>query len=224
LGRGCRVFNDGSLLFLQHMISKMHAAPVDGGDGSRIAIVFNGSLLFTGDAGSGESNIRRWIIENDWLDAVVALPDQMFYNTGIFTYVWLVTNKKAARRRGTVQLINGTQHFQKMKKSLGNKRNELSAEHIAELVRLYGDYEANGLSEVVKNGQRERRVCSKIFANREFGFLKITVERPLRMNFCASEERLALLWEQSAFQGLATSQKRKDQKAVQLDIMTGKRG
>ncbi len=220
-GAGLPRINDGSLLFLQHMISKMHAAPVDGGDGSRIAIVFNGSPLFTGDAGSGESNIRRWIIENDWLDAVVALPDQMFYNTGIFTYVWLVTNKKAERRRGTVQLIDGTQHFQKMKKSLGNKRNELSAGHIAELVRLYGDYEANGLSEVLKDGQRGQRVCSKIFANREFGFLKITVERPLRMNFCASEERLAVLWEQSAFGGLATSQKRKDQKAVQLDIMAG---
>jgi type I restriction enzyme M protein len=220
-GAGLPRINDGSLLFLQHMISKMHAAPVDGGDGSRIAIVFNGSPLFTGDAGSGESNIRRWIIENDWLDAVVALPDQMFYNTGIFTYIWLVTNKKAVQRRGTVQLIDGTQHFQKMKKSLGNKRNELSAGHIAELVRLYGDYEANGLSEVVKDGQREQRVCSKIFANREFGFLKITVERPLRLNFQVSEERLALLWGQAAFQGLATSQKRKDQQAVQLDIMQG---
>jgi type I restriction enzyme M protein len=125
------------------MISKMHPSPEVGGDGSRIAIVFNGSPLFTGDAGSGESNIRRWIIENDWLDAVVALPDQMFYNTGIFTYIWLVTNKKAAHRRSKVQLIDGTRHFQKMKKSLGNKRNELSPEHIAELVRLYGDFEHN---------------------------------------------------------------------------------
>jgi type I restriction enzyme M protein len=220
-GAGLPRINDGSLLFLQHMISKMHAAPQDGGDGSRIAIVFNGSPLFTGDAGSGESNIRRWIIENDWLDAVVALPDQMFYNTGIFTYIWLVTNKKAAQRRGTVQLIDGTQHFQKMKKSLGNKRNELSAEHIAELVRLYGDDRANGLSEVVKDGQREQRVCSKIFANREFGFLKITIERPLRLNFQASAARVALLWEQSAFQGLATSKKRKDQQVLQLEIAAG---
>jgi type I restriction enzyme M protein len=220
-GAGLPRINDGSLLFLQHMISKMHAAPQDGGDGSRIAIVFNGSPLFTGDAGSGESNIRRWIIENDWLDAVVALPDQMFYNTGIFTYIWLVTNKKAARRRGTVQLIDGTQHFQKMKKSLGNKRNELSPEHIAELVRLYGDYEANGLRDVAKDGQTEQRVCSKIFANREFGFLKITIERPLRLNFQASSERLALLGEQSAFQGLATSKKRKDQQALQLEIEQG---
>jgi type I restriction enzyme M protein len=220
-GAGLPRINDGSLLFLQHMISKMHAAPEDGGDGSRIAIVFNGSPLFTGDAGSGESNIRRWIIENDWLDAVVALPDQMFYNTGIFTYIWLVTNKKAAQRRGTVQLIDGTQHFQKMKKSLGNKRNELSPDHIAELVRLYGDYQPDGLGDIVKNGQTEQRVCSKIFANREFGFLKITIERPLRLNFQASTARVALLWEQSAFQGLATSKKRKDQQVLQLEIAAG---
>jgi type I restriction enzyme M protein len=220
-GAGLPRINDGSLLFLQHMISKMHAAPDAGGDGSRIAIVFNGSPLFTGDAGSGESNIRRWIIEHDWLDAVVALPDQMFYNTGIFTYIWLVTNKKAAQRRGTVQLIDGTQHFQKMKKSLGNKRNELSTEHIAELVRLYGDYQSDGLGDIVKNGQTEQRVCSKIFANREFGFLKITIERPLRLNFQASAARLALLCEQSAFQGLATSKKRKDQQVLQLEIAAG---
>ena len=118
-GAGTPRINDGSLLFLQHMISKMHHSPEQGGDGSRIAVVFNGSPLFTGDTGSGESNIRRWIIENDWLDAVVAMPDQMFYNTGIFTYVWLVTNKKPIRRKGKVQLIDGTKHFQKMKKSRG---------------------------------------------------------------------------------------------------------
>jgi type I restriction enzyme M protein len=220
-GAGLPRINDGSLLFLQHMISKMHASPEDGGDGSRIAIVFNGSPLFTGDAGSGESNIRRWIIENDWLDAVIALPDQMFYNTGIFTYIWLVTNKKAAHRQGKIQLIDGTRHFQKMKKSLGNKRNELSPEHIAELVRLYGDFEHNGVSEVESDGQTEKRVCSKIFDNREFGFLKITVERPLRLNFQVSEERVARLWEQKAFQDLATSKKRKDAKVQQLEIEMG---
>ena len=177
-GAGLPRINDGSLLFLQHKISKMHKPPEEGGDGSRIAIVFNGSPLFTGDAGSGESNIRRWIIENDWLEAVVALPDQMFYNTGIFTYIWLVTNKKADHRKGKVQLIDGTKHYQKMKKSLGNKRNELSPAHITELVRLYGDFHHNGISEVETDGQIEQRVCSKIFDNREFGFLKITVERP----------------------------------------------
>jgi hypothetical protein len=124
-------------------------------------------------------------------------------------------------RFGTVQLIDGTQHFQKMKKSLGNKRNELSTEHIAELVRLYGDYQPDGLGDIVKNGQTEQRVCSKIFANREFGFLKITIERPLRLNFQASPARLALLWEQSAFQALATSKKRKDQQVLQLEIAAG---
>lgn len=220
-GAGVPRINDGSLLFLQHMISKMHPSPESGGDGSRIAIVFNGSPLFTGDAGSGESNIRRWIIENDWLDAVIALPDQMFYNTGIFTYIWLVTNKKAAHRQGKVQLVDGTHHFLKMKKSLGNKRNELSPEHIAELVRLYGDFEQNGLSEVKSDGQIEKQICSKIFDNREFGFLKITVERPLRLNFQVSEERVARLSEQKAFQDLATSKKRKDAKVQQLEMEMG---
>lgn len=220
-GAGLPRINDGSLLFLQHMISKMHPSPEVGGDGSRIAIVFNGSPLFTGDAGSGESNIRRWIIENDWLDAVIALPDQMFYNTGIFTYIWLVTNKKAEHRKGKVQLIDGTRHYQKMKKSLGNKRNELSPKQIAELVRLYGDFEQNGVTEINLDGQTEKRVCSKIFENREFGFLKITVERPLRLNFQASEERLARLWEQKAFEDLATTKKRKDAKVQQLEIEMG---
>jgi type I restriction enzyme M protein len=183
--------------------------------------VFNGSPLFTGDAGSGESNIRRWIIENDWLDAVVALPDQMFYNTGIFTYVWLVTNRKPAHRRGKVQLIDGTRHFQKMKKSLGDKRNELSDAHIRELVRLYGDCEADGMSEVLVDGQVEKRVCSKIFRNQDFGFLKVVVERPLRLNFQVSQERIANLWEQSAFVGLAESKKRKDKGAIATDVAAG---
>ena len=220
-GAGLPRINDGSLLFLQHMISKMHPSTEVGGDGSRIAIVFNGSPLFTGDAGSGESNIRRWIIEKDWLDAVIALPDQMFYNTGIFTYIWLVTNKKAEHRKGKVQLIDGTRHYQKMKKSLGNKRNELFPQHIAELVRLYGDFEQNGVTEINSNGHTEKRVCSKILENRELGFLKITVERPLRLNFQASEERLARLSEQKAFEDLVTSKKRKDAQVQQLEIETG---
>src|SRR5690606_21752426 len=115
-------------------------------------------------------------------DAVVALPDQLFYNTGIYTYVWLVTNRKPAHRRGTVQLIDGTRHFQKMKKSLGNKRNELSDAHIAELVRLYGEHAHDGASEVTVDGAVARRICSKVIANSDFGFLKVTVERPLRIN------------------------------------------
>ncbi len=220
-GAGLPRINDGSLLSLQHMISKMHNPPQMGGDGSKIAVVFNGSPLFTGDAGSGESNIRRWIIENDMLDAVVALPDQMFYNTGIYTYIWIVTNKKPAHRQGQVQLIDGTRHFKKMDKSLGNKRNELSDAHIKELVRLYAEHDQDAESAVLVEGKPEQRVCSKIFENREFGFLKITVERPLRLNFQTSSERLSKLDEQSAFVNLATSKKRKDDEAYRAEIAAG---
>jgi len=221
-GAGLPRINDGSLLFLQHMISKMRPVSADGREGSKIAIVFNGSPLFTGDAGSGESNIRRWIIENDWLDAVVALPDQMFYNTGIYTYIWLVTNKKLPHRQGKVQLIDGTRHFQKMKKSLGNKRHELAPAHIQELVRLYGEYEHDATSAVTVEGEAKTRICSKILDNREFGFLKMTVERPLRLNFVVSEERIGRLRAQSAFEKLATSKKRKNQQVAQAEIEEGK--
>ena len=136
-GAGLPRINDGSFLFLQHMISKMK--PAEEG-GSRLAIVFNGSPLFTGGAGSGESEIRRWIIENDWLEAVVALPDQLFYNTGISTYFWIVTNRKAPERRGKVQLVDAREMFVKMRKSLGEKRKEISDDQIAEITRLYGDF------------------------------------------------------------------------------------
>ena len=220
-GAGVPRINDGSLLFLQHMISKMRPLAEDGSGGSKIAIVFNGSPLFTGDAGKGESNIRRWIIENDWLDTIVALPDQMFYNTGIYTYIWLVSNKKPPHRKGKVQLIDGTRHYQQMKKSLGQKRHELSDEDIKELVRLYGEYQQDATSVVSPEGETQTRVCSKIFDNQEFGYLKITVERPLRLNFQASPERIARLWEQTAFKNLATSKKRKDETAKQLEIETG---
>lgn len=220
-GAGLPRINDGSLLFLQHMISKMHNPPLMGGDGSKIAVVFNGSPLFSGDAGSGESNIRRWIIEHDMLDAIVALPDQMFYNTGIYTYVWIVTNKKPAHREGKVQLIDGTRHFKKMDKSLGNKRNELSEDHIKELVRLYGEYDHNATSEVLIDGKPESRVCSKVFANHKFGYLKITVERPLRLNFQVNETRIAKLEEQSAFINLASSKKRKDDAVYLAEIAEG---
>jgi type I restriction enzyme M protein len=221
-GAGLPAINDGSLLFLQHMISKMKDPPAKGGEGSKIAIVFNGSPLFSGDAGSGPSNIRRWIVENDWLDAIVALPDQLFYNTGIFTYVWLVTNRKAPERAGRVQLIDGTRFFQKMKKSLNNKRNELSEAHIDRLTAIYGNFR-NGERETVPiDGTTEMRVVSRIFENREFGFLKVTVERPLRLNFEATAERIALLDEQSAFAGLAGSKKRKDAKLVAAEEAAGR--
>src|SRR4029077_12072991 len=136
-GAGLSRINDGSFLFLQHMISKMKRAEEGG---SRVAIVFNGSPLFTGGAGSGESEIRRWIIENDWLEAVVALPDQLFYNTGISTYFWIVTNRKAPERRGTVQLIDARELGVKMRKSLGEKRKEIAAEQIGEITRLYAEH------------------------------------------------------------------------------------
>ena len=165
-GAGTPRINDGSFLFLQHMISKMKRSE-DGG--ARLAIVFNGSPLFTGAAGSGESEIRRWIIENDWLEAVVALPDQLFYNTGISTYFWVVTNRKSPKRRGKVQLIDARESWTKMRKSLGNKRKQISEDQVAELTRLYGAFE---------EGPR----C-KIFPNESFGFLRITVERPLRLRW-----------------------------------------
>jgi len=220
-GAGLPRINDGSLLFLQHMISKMYPSPDKGGDGSRIAIVFNGSPLFTGDAGSGESNIRRWIIENDWLDAIIALPDQMFYNTGIYTYIWLVNNKKPKVRKGKVQLIDGTRHYRKMKKSLGNKRNELGDQHICDLIRLYGENRHNATSSSGPDGKGEERICSKIFNNRDFGFLKVTVERPLRLNFEICPVRIERLQEQGAFINLDTSKKTKNTNASQAEIAVG---
>ncbi|MGI8794454.1 MAG: HsdM family class I SAM-dependent methyltransferase, partial [Acidimicrobiales bacterium] len=175
-GAGLPRINDGSFLFLQHMIAKMK--PVEQG-GSRVAIVFNGSPLFTGAAGSGESEIRRWIIENDWLEAVVALPDQLFYNTGISTYFWIVTNRKSPERRGKVQLIDARERFEKMRKSLGAKRHQISDAQIDEIVRRYGAF---------TEGED-----AKIFPNEAFGFLRITVERPLRVHWEVTDETLAAL-------------------------------
>ena len=210
-GAGLPRINDGSLLFLQHMLAKMQ--PADEG-GSRLAIVFNGSPLFTGDAGSGESNIRRWIIENDWLEAIVALPDQLFYNTGISTYIWVLTNRKEPDRKGKVQLIDGRQFFVKMRKSLGNKRNELSPEQIDDLTRIHGNFQDGETRPItdddpVTHEPRTRpRVMSKVFANEDFGYRKVTVERPLRLNFAAAPERIARIEDERAFQNLAKSKKR----------------
>ncbi|MDF9801298.1 type I restriction enzyme M protein [Catalinimonas alkaloidigena] len=219
-GPGTPRINDGALLFLLHMISKMNSSPENGGEGSKIAIVFNGSPLFTGDAGSGESNTRRWIIENDWLDSIVALPDQLFYNTGIYTYIWLVNNRKPAERKGKVQLIDATRHYQKMRKSLGNKRNELSTDHINEITRLYGDFKHEDTSKVKVDNEEKDKVCSKIFDNREFGYLKVTVERPLRLNFQLSQERIRRLEEETAFKKLAES-KKKDPATKAAEIKAG---
>lgn len=175
-GAGLPRISDGSFLFLQHMLSKMR--PKEEG-GSRIGIVFNGSPLFTGDAGSGESEIRRWILEKDWLEAIVALPDQLFYNTGISTYVWIVTNRKAPKRRRKVQLINAAGFSQKMRKSLGQKRNEITIAQIEEITRIYGAF-AEGPH-------------AKIFDVADFGYRQITVERPLRLRFEVTEERVESL-------------------------------
>jgi len=205
-GAGLPRINDGSFLFLQHMISKMKD-PKAGG--TRLAIVFNGSPLFTGSAGSGESEIRRWIIENDWLEAIVALPDQLFYNTGIYTYLWIVTNRKERQRRGKIQLVDGTSFFKKMRKSLGNKRNEICEPQRDEITRLYGEF---------KEGEHVR-----IFDNQDFGHRRVTAERPLRLNFAVTEERLARLHETRAFAELATSRKRKDTKAAQAEVEAGKK-
>ena len=210
-GAGLPRINDGSLLFLQHMLSKMQPLAGDGTGGSRIAIVFNGSPLFTGDAGGGESSIRRWIIENDWLEAIVALPDQLFYNTGISTYIWVLTNRKEPRRRGKVQLIDGRQFFVKMRKSLGNKRNELSPEQIDDLTRIHGAFEDGETRDLpyedpVTHDQGTRPlVVSKVFATEDFGYFKVTVERPLRLNFAATEERIARIEDERGFQNLAKS-------------------
>ena len=181
-GAGLPRISDGSLLFLLHLLSKMN--PVDNG-GSRIGIVFNGSPLFTGAAGSGESEIRKWIIENDWLEAIIGLPTDMFYNTGIATYIWVLSNRKESQRKGKIQLIDATQMYRKMRKSLGSKRNELSNDDIDNIVKLYGTFDV---------GEK-----SKIFDNEDFGYSTITVERPLRLNFQASPERISRLMEQPEF-------------------------
>ncbi|HAX37589.1 MAG: restriction endonuclease subunit M [Spirochaetes bacterium GWB1_60_80] len=210
-GAGTPRINDGSLLFLQHMISKMRS-PDEGG--SRIGIVFNGSPLFTGDAGSGESNIRQWIIENDWLEAIVALPDQLFYNTGISTYIWIVTNRKEKRRTGKIQLIDGREFFVKMRKSLGNKRNQIGdgeenrPDQIAELSKIYGKFKHNEARTIIVDGVKKQLIVSKIFDNNDFGYNKITVERPLRLNFQANAARIALLDDLRAFQKIAESDKK----------------
>ncbi|MBB4761734.1 N-6 DNA methylase [Amorphoplanes digitatis] len=189
-GAGLPRINDGSLLFLQHMISKMKR-PEDGG--SRLAIVFNGSPLFTGAAGSGESEIRRWILENDLLEGIVALPDQLFYNTGISTYFWILTNRKSPRHRGKVVLLDGRDLWVKMRKSLGDKRKMLNDDHIATLTRDYVDALA-----VAGDPDHPRNATVKVFEASDFGYWRITVERPLRLRFEITEATVALLAEARA--------------------------
>lgn len=195
-GAGTPRISDGQLLFLQHMISKMR----DDEDGSRIGIVMNGSPLFTGGAGSGESEIRRWMLENDWVEAIVALPTDLFYNTGIQTYVWLLTNRKPANRRGKVQLIDasGVRFWKPMRKSLGSKRREIPDEARADIVRLYEGF---------LNGEAGEGDVAKIFNTKDFGYREIRVERPLRLNFQASAERILQLRDDKTFMRLSEDER-----------------
>jgi type I restriction enzyme M protein len=204
-GPGLPRISDGQLLFLLHMLA--HAKDAKEG-GSRIAIIMNGSPLFTGDAGSGESEIRRYILEHDLLEALVALPEQLFYNTGIATYVWVVTNRKAAARSGRVQLIDATSFWVPMRKSLGDKRREIPLERALDILKILGDFKDGDVRKVAKNGKEEEVVVSRIYPTTQFGFRKITVERPLRLNFEASAERIARLEDERGFQALAQSKKK----------------
>ncbi|MFZ2318969.1 MAG: class I SAM-dependent DNA methyltransferase [Pseudomonas sp.] len=197
-GPGLPRVSDGSLLFLLHLVSKMRD-PRDGG--SRIGIILNGSPLFTGGAGSGESEIRRYLLQNDLVEAIVALPNEMFYNTGIATYVWILSNHKVAARKGKVQLIDGSQHYSKMRKSLGSKRQFITDEQISELVRLYGSFEATPQS--------------KIFPVEAFGYRRITVERPLRLNFQTSAERIQRVLEEKAIDKLDSAARERLVNALQ---------
>ena len=213
-GAGLPRKSDGQLLFIQHMISKMK----DNGK-SRIAVITNGSPLFTGDAGSGESNIRKWIFENDYLEALIALPDQLFFNTGIGTYVWVLTNEKTPQREGKVQLIDAREEYVGMRKSLGNKRHTLPEESINKIIDTYQDFTE---SDKVK-----------IFDNEDFGYTKITVERPMQLNYQVTPERLENLYSYNQFKKLAESKSedpeikmaeeeegKKQQEAIKEELLT----
>ena len=194
-GAGLPRINDGSFLFLQHMISKMK--PVEQG-GSRLAIVFNGSPLFTGAAGSGESEIRRWILENDWLEGIVALPEQLFYNTGISTYFWVLSNRKSPERTGKVALVDAREMYVKMRKSLGSKRREITPEQIETITDLYAD---------ALNYADGDHPQVKVFNTTEFGYQRITVERPLRLRFEVTDDTLTSFTESKAFRALGFAAK-----------------
>ena len=191
-GAGTPRISDGSLLFLQNMINKMYKDE----EGSRIAIIFNGSPLFTGDAGSGESNIRKWIIENDMLEGIIAMPTDLFYNTGIATYIWVITNRKTEERQGKIQLVNAVDFYKPMRKSLGNKRKEIKPEQIDEIRKIYAEF---------KDGE----YC-RIFDNEEFGFRKITVERPLKLKFQVTDKKIEELKNHTQFLNIAKSKKKKE--------------
>jgi type I restriction enzyme M protein len=194
-GAGLPRISDGQLLFLQHMVHHMKPVKPDGTGGGRVAVVFNGSPLFTGGAGSGESDIRGWLLKNDLLETIIALPNDIFFNTGISTYIWILTNRKSPARKGKVQLINAADLYAKMRKSLGSKRNELLDVHAAEVAKIYA-------------GFKEGELC-KIFANEDFSYREVVIERPLRQNYAASPERIVRLRETRALARLSDKQKDK---------------
>ena len=207
-GAGLPRVSDGSLLFLMHLISKMRDSDSSNQQGSRIGIILNGSPLFTGSAGSGESEIRRYILEADLLEAIIALPNDMFYNTGIATYIWVLSNKKDAERKGKIQLIDGSHLYSKMRKSLGSKRNEMSEDDIKTIIRSFGHFEVMDArtldkpADVKSNRGRQsanpksepaKTFASKIFNSYEFGYRRVTIERPLRLSAQITDEAIASL-------------------------------
>jgi len=183
-GAGLPRIDNGSFLFLQHMISKMKSD----GDGSRIAVVYNGGTLFVADHASGDNNIRRWIIENDWLEAIVALPNQLFYNVGFNTYIWIISNKKSNKRKGKVQLINAINFYEKMRRSLGNKRNRISNSQIEQITKIYEEFKETEYSKIIKND--------------EMAYKQFTIELPQRRNFSTDEIRLGTLIETKAYHNI----------------------
>lgn len=206
-GAGLPRISDGQFLFLQNLLSKMKPVTKEEPKGSRIAIIMDGSPLFTGDAGGGESGIRRYLFENDLVEGIVALPDQLFYNTSISTYIWILTNNKNAYQKGKVQLVNAIDIYEKMSKSMGKKRNEITEKQINKIVKMYG-----------KTNESEN---VKIFNNEDFGYHRVTVERPLRLNFQINAERLARLNDERAFINLATSRKQGEKKEEEIKVGIG---
>ena len=204
-GPGLPRISDGQLLFLLHMLARAKD-PQEGG--SRIAIIMNGSPLFTGDAASGESEIRRYIFENDLLEALIALPEQLFYNTGIATYIWLLSNRKTPQRQGKVQLIDASTFWEPMDRSLGDKRRQIPPQKARDILKIRKDYRDGDTRMIARDGKQEEAVVSRVFPASHFGFRKVTVERPLRLNFQANAERVARVKEERAFQALARSRKR----------------
>ena len=207
-GAGLPRVSDGSLLFLMHLISKMRDSDSSNQQGSRIGIILNGSPLFTGSAGSGESEIRRYILEADLLEAIIALPNDMFYNTGIATYIWVLSNKKDAERKGKVQLIDGSHLYSKMRKSLGSKRNEMSEDDIKTIIRSFGHFEVmdartldkpadvksnRGRQSANPKSESAKTFASKIFNSYEFGYRRVTIERPLRLSAQITDKAIASL-------------------------------